>query len=98
MPQMTLQTRAVLAEFLKDHNAELYGGEIKKATGLKPGTLYPILKRLEGAGWLTSRWQVRLDGASRRVLCYYTLTSEGWAIARQEAAIERSNIKRRRST
>lgn len=92
MPQMTRQTRAVLAEFLKDHDAELYGGEIKKSTGLKPGTLYPILKRLEDAGWLTSRWQVRLDGASKRLLCYYTLTSEGWAIARQEATHARSNV------
>jgi DNA-binding PadR family transcriptional regulator len=94
---MTQQTRAVLAEFNKKPDAELYGTVLKKRTKLHPGTLYPILNRLEEAGWLTSRREPRYGmpgyrqrskgGPPRR---YYRLTSEGWAVARQEAAPNRS--------
>jgi PadR family transcriptional regulator PadR len=89
---MTVQTRRVLAEFLKDHDAELYGVQIRKATGLHPGTIYPILERLEGAGLLASRWEPRPSGIypGRPPRHYYCLTSEGWAVARQEAARARS--------
>lgn len=97
MPKMTLQTRQVLAEFLKDPDAERYGLDVSEATGLGRGTTYPILERLEEEGLLRSRREGRRGqpdytprshgGPPRR---YYSLTSEGWAIARQEAALERS--------
>lgn len=43
---------------------------------LKEGSLYPALHRLERAGFVTSRWQVREDGTNRR---YYQLTEAGYA-------------------
>jgi DNA-binding PadR family transcriptional regulator len=36
---------------------ETSGAEIGRATDLASGTLYPILFRLEEAGWLVSRWE-----------------------------------------
>lgn len=47
----------VLAALLSSPRDELSGAEIGKASKLASGTLYPILLRLEGAGWLTSRWE-----------------------------------------
>ena len=34
----------------------LYGLELAERTGLKSGSLYPILIRLDERGWLESRW------------------------------------------
>ncbi|MFG2334676.1 PadR family transcriptional regulator [Streptomyces sp. NPDC048604] len=66
--------------------------EVTTRTGLEPGTLYPQLKRLERAGWLTSRleddtaWMNRATpgrGPGRR-RTFYTLTAEGHRAARHE--------------
>lgn len=101
MPKMTRQTRLVLAEFLKDPDAELYGRQISHTTGLHPGTVYTILDRLKEAGWLTSRrepyhghpdYTARDHGRPPRH--FYCFTSEGWALARQEAALARANQRR----
>ena len=75
---MTLQVRLVLEALLRDPAAERYGLEIVEATGLMPGTIYPILARLERAGWLRSEWEV-LDEqeAGRPRRRYYGLTAEG---------------------
>jgi len=35
----------------------LHGYDIIQSTGLGPGTLYPMLARLEDQGMLTSEWQ-----------------------------------------
>jgi DNA-binding PadR family transcriptional regulator len=37
--------------------SELAGSDIWKETKIASGSLYPILARLEKAGWLTSRWE-----------------------------------------
>lgn len=34
-----------------------YGFEIMRATGLPSGTVYPLLRRLEAAGHLSSSWE-----------------------------------------
>ncbi|MGP4968800.1 PadR family transcriptional regulator [Glutamicibacter ardleyensis] len=46
----------------------IWGLQIVKATGLKTGTVYPILERLEDAGWITSEWDTDLSrkGPRRR--------------------------------
>lgn len=36
---------------------EISGAEVGRATDLASGTLYPILMRLEEAGWVESRWE-----------------------------------------
>jgi PadR family transcriptional regulator PadR len=60
------------------------GAEIAKATRTGSGTLYPLLTRLEGADWLTSRWEdvdPREVGRPRRRL--YKLTGTGLSRARE---------------
>jgi PadR family transcriptional regulator, regulatory protein PadR len=86
-PRMTLSTQLVLQAFLEDPTQELYGLEIGAAAGLPSGTVHPILARLEGLGWLESRWEEidpRLEGRpSRR---YYQLTASGAQNAREALA------------
>ena len=44
---------------------------------ISPGTLYPLLKRLERNGWLRSE---AADGAGKRGRRYYHLTARGAAV------------------
>ncbi len=83
-PRMTLSTLRVLAVLLADPIAEHYGLEVAQAAELAGGTLYPILARLETAGWLTSHWEDIDEAAEgRRRRRYYLLTDSGAERARQ---------------
>ena len=76
--RMSLQTLRVLEVFLEDPTAQRSGADVHQRCGLASGTLYPILLRLESAGWFVSRWE-SIDpsraGRPRRRL--YRLTSTG---------------------
>lgn len=76
--RMSLQTLRVLEAFLENPTDELSGADVQKRGKLPSGTLYPILLRLETAGWFVSRWE-EVDpssvGRPRRRL--YRLTSSG---------------------
>jgi PadR family transcriptional regulator, regulatory protein PadR len=54
---MSAQTLKVLGTLLSNPRDELSGAEIARLTKLASGTLYPILLRLEQAGWLASKWE-----------------------------------------
>jgi PadR family transcriptional regulator PadR len=77
-PRMTLQTLRVL-KLLRDAPPEgCYGLEISKGAGLPTGSIYPILARLEQAGWLISAWEDIDEAAEgRRRRRYYRLTTAG---------------------
>jgi len=82
LKRITKPTRLVLAAFMERPADEQYGLDVAKATGLKSGSLYPILGRLEEKGWLTSRWEdtdPEAEGRPRRR--YYQLTGGGIALA-----------------
>jgi DNA-binding PadR family transcriptional regulator len=86
---MTIPTQLVLQALLDDPERELYGVEMGELAGLRSGTVHPILARLEGAGWLQSRWEdidPRTEGRPARR--YYRLTAEGARAA--EAALARA--------
>jgi PadR family transcriptional regulator PadR len=76
--RMSLQTLKVLEVFLDNPTDELSGADFIKRSGIASGTLYPILFRLESAGWFVSRWE-KIDpataGRPRRRL--YRLTPTG---------------------
>lgn len=56
-PPITPQLRKVLTCFDAEAEPEpLYGYEIMQVTGLKSGTVYPLLARLEQRGWVRSAW------------------------------------------
>jgi PadR family transcriptional regulator PadR len=87
-PTLSVQTQAVLAAMLSDPTAEHYGLELARQAGLKSGTVYPILARLERAGWIESAWE-DVDPAvvGRRARRYYRLTGDG-ALAAHDAIEE----------
>jgi DNA-binding PadR family transcriptional regulator len=76
--RISLQTLRALEAFLENPTDELSGADVQKRSGLASGTLYPILLRLESAGWFLSRWE-NIDpataGRPRRRL--YRLTPNG---------------------
>src|SRR5215212_11194747 len=88
-PRMTIPTQRVLRALIADLTKELYGAQIGAAAGLPSGTVHPILARLEGVGWLQSRWEdidPRTEGRPARR--YYRLTAEGARAA--ETALARA--------
>lgn len=60
-------------------NGYLYGFDIIDITGVPGGTVYPALRRLEDAGYLTSEWEAQSIAQSepRPARKYYELTHEG---------------------
>ncbi|HEU0075683.1 MAG TPA: PadR family transcriptional regulator [Dehalococcoidia bacterium] len=70
------QTQAVIAALLGATSQWHYGYDLSKETGLKSGTLYPILMRLAAHGWLEARWEdAPQSGKPPRHL--YKLTAQG---------------------
>jgi PadR family transcriptional regulator, regulatory protein PadR len=57
----------------------LYGFDIIDITGVPGGTVYPALRRLEEAGYLTSKWEEQriAQAEPRPPRKYYELTREG---------------------
>jgi PadR family transcriptional regulator PadR len=77
-PRPTLQVLTVLRLLLDHPTAAHYGLELSKRAGLATGTIYPILTRLEQAGWVVSGWEASdptVVGRPRRRL--YWLTQQG---------------------
>ena len=54
--KLSLQSLAVLSALANRPSDWLYGLELAKLTGLKSGSLYPILIRLADRALLESRW------------------------------------------
>lgn len=87
-PRMTLQTQLVLRAFLEDPARERYGLELCDLAGLPSGTIYPILARLEGVGWVASTWEDPAvhESAGRPRRRFYQLTQDGAEQARNALA------------
>lgn len=81
---MTVALLSILSAMLQEPTAEIYGLRLCEITGLKSGTIYPALARLEQAGWLASRWEDASpsdQGRPRRR--FYRLTGPGEPAARK---------------
>ena len=82
-PNNSRQTRALLAAFLDRSRTWRHGYDLAKETGLRSGTLYPLLMRLSEQGLLESRWQEpERPGLPPRHV--YRLTASGRALAREQ--------------
>lgn len=84
LPRVTLTVLAILDHFVgRGPDEWTYGMTIMEATGLWSGTVYPILARLEAAGW-TEREREDIDPrvAGRPVRVMYRLTPAGRLAAR----------------
>src|SRR5580692_5934499 len=84
---ITPKMAKVLKIFLEDPTQARYGFELMKLTGLASGSLYPMLARLEEAGWLT-RGKEDIDpheaGRPRRL--HYTIAGDAATAARVQLA------------
>jgi DNA-binding PadR family transcriptional regulator len=75
------QTALVMAEFLADEKLWRYGYDLSRNTGLKSGTLYPILMRLADHRLLKTSWETAETGRPPRHM--YKLTKDGLRYARE---------------
>jgi PadR family transcriptional regulator PadR len=76
--RMSLQTLKVLEAFLENPTEALSGADVQKRSAIASGTLYPILLRLESAGWFVSRWEsIDPSSAGRPRRRLYRLTPNG---------------------
>jgi PadR family transcriptional regulator, regulatory protein PadR len=80
------QTVLVLAEFLRGPEEWKYGYDISRSTGLKSGTMYPILMRLAERSLLETVWEMAEAGRPPRHM--YKLTTDGLRYARTLVADE----------
>jgi len=77
----------VLIEFLDHPSRDQYGFGLMGETGVKSGSLYPILDRLERHGWIESHMEnidERVVGRPKRKL--YRLTGMGQTEATRAVA------------
>jgi len=78
---------------LEKPTGDHYGLELSRKAGLASGTIYPLLRRLEVSGWVTSAWEdvdPSAEGRPRKRL--YTLTGEGERAARLYLAEARKKL------
>lgn len=80
-PRLSPQTLQVLDAFLQAPKDWLYGYDISRNTGLKSGTLYPILMRLAERRLLETSWETAEVGKPPRHM--YRLTHQGLRFAKE---------------
>lgn len=83
---LSRQARAVLETLLAQPQAWRYGYDLSKETGLKSGTLYPLLMRLSDQGLLEAEWRAPLQ-PGRPARHAYRLTGRGLSVANSLASL-----------
>jgi len=84
---ITPKMAKVLKIFLEDPSQPRYGFEIMRLTGLASGSLYPMLARLERAGWLTKgKENIDPHAEGRPPRLNYTITGAAVTAARLQLA------------
>ena len=84
------QSALLLFALARDPETWRHGYELSLETGLKAGTLYPVLVRLEDRGWLEAQWETTgVTGRPPRHL--YRLTTIGLQQTRALAAAQRTS-------
>jgi PadR family transcriptional regulator, regulatory protein PadR len=83
--KLSPQTLLILEAFL-DHPADWkYGYDLSRSTGLKSGTLYPILMRLADRKLLQTEWEANEpDKLGKPPRHMYRFTPEGMQFAREQ--------------
>lgn len=75
----------VVGSFIKAQGEALAGSDLMASLSLASGTLYPLLRRLEAAGWLISEWETGDPvemGRPRKH--FYIMTEKGQSEGLQE--------------
>ena len=80
--RLSTQTRKLLEALLEGAKDWHYGYDLSRLTGLKSGTLYPILMRLAKHQLLETRWEHTEEGVPPRHT--YRLTAKGVELVQSE--------------
>lgn len=78
----SLQTKTVLSALLEAGAQGGHGYDLIQSTGIKSGTLYPILIRLTDQGFAESEWR-KPSAPGRPPRQIYRLTASGLVLAKQ---------------
>jgi PadR family transcriptional regulator PadR len=81
--RLSPQTLLVIDAFLVQAEEWKYGYDLSRVTGLKSGTLYPILMRMAERKLLETQWEAGEPGKPPRHM--YRFTPEGLRFARTSA-------------
>lgn len=84
LPHTSSQTLAVLAALAAAPRDWRHGLSLSEETGLKSGTLYPLLIRLAEQGYLEAKW-LEPEKPGRPPRHAYRLTKSGLSLARDRA-------------
>lgn len=96
--RITLAVAALLRVFLDDIDQPRYGYDLMQETGFASGKLYPILARLQAAGWLVKEAE-KIDPAEagRPARRHYRLSPSAVAGARRAVAEAAEQLTPRRT-
>jgi PadR family transcriptional regulator, regulatory protein PadR len=85
--KLTPRMAEVIREFLEDPLKKRYGFDLMQATGLRSGTLYPLLAKLRADGWLTVGTEdIDPREAGRPARRYYQISAAAVPAARAQLA------------
>jgi PadR family transcriptional regulator PadR len=88
--RLSPQTLQVLHAFLDAPKDWQYGYDISRNSGLKSGTLYPILMRLAERELLETRWETTEAGKPPRHM--YRLTPTGLRFIREQVSLRSTGL------
>lgn len=73
------QTMLTVAQTKLDHGTgRFWAYDLCKRSGIKPGSIYPMMSKFLNEGWLIDGWEPAASGTpGRPPRRYYTLTDEG---------------------
>jgi PadR family transcriptional regulator, regulatory protein PadR len=94
--RLSPQTLSVLNALANRPADWLYGLELAKLTGLKSGSLYPILIRLSDRGLLESRWLEPAE-QGRPARHAYRISAAGLKASADAAGVRESSLKELRT-
>ena len=76
--RVTTPLLLVLEVVIRGGGRDYWAYRLSQETGLAPGTIQPILTRLEDEGWLEARWEaIDVQERGRRPRRLYRLTETG---------------------
>lgn len=81
-------TRYVCERHMADQDFEFYGFEAAEALNYGPGSIYPVLRRLERAAWLLSREEEDTEPREkgRPARTYYRINPDNLGAIRKRVA------------
>lgn len=93
---LSRQAHVLLSVLARSGQEWRHGYELAQASGLRSGTLYPLLIRLEAQGLLEAEWQ-QPTGPGRPPRHAYRLTAAGLALAHSAQTAAHGEAARSRS-